>query len=109
MFSRSRVLRPLVAVVVAVVVTALMVAVPLLDQGRDPGALAFAESGTTTGYVEHHHGVCLQYGAAAWFPALAADLPSELLVHETDDLDDTAYRAGRSFLAFHHSRAPPTV
>lgn len=109
MSLRPRAIRAPVAVVTAVVLMALSVAVPLLDQGRHGGGVALAETGAPAGYVDHHHGVCLQHGAAAWSPARGADLPAGVLVQESDTPRDAARNAGRSAGSPHHPRAPPLV
>lgn len=109
MFPAPRAIRASVAALAVIVLTGLSVAVPLLDQGRDPGALAVSEPGTPAGYVDHDHAICLQHGAAAWSPAMGAELPSERLVPETDTPVPADERASHSFRRLPQSRAPPAV
>lgn len=109
MFPASRTARARIAAITVAVLTALSVAVPLLDRGRDPGTLALAEPGTPLGQVDHDHAVCLLHGAAVWSPAAGTDLPSERLVAEADTRADTDDRSGRSSRFLHYSRAPPLV
>ena len=98
-----------VAAALIVAVTALSVAVPLLDRGRDPGALALTEPGAATGYVDHHHGVCVQYSAASWSIATGADIPSARLVREDDAPIPAVRRVARDVRSLPLSRAPPLV
>lgn len=109
MFAPARALRAHVSALTLAVLTALSVAVPLLDQGRPEGGARLAAPGTPAGFVDHHHGVCLQHSAAAWSPAEGADLPSELLVREAEAPWGAAHRSGRPSWSTHHSRAPPIV
>lgn len=109
MYAPPRGFRAHVAAVTLAVLTALSVAVPLLDQGRPEGGVRLSEPGTPAGYVDHHHGVCLQHSAAAWSPAEGADLPSELLVPEAEPLPRAEHPPGRSCWSTAQSRAPPLV
>lgn len=109
MIRTRRTLDATVAAALMVAVTALSVAVPLLDRGRDPGALALTEPGATTGYVDHHHGVCMQHSAAAWSPAAGTDLPSARLVREDDAPHPVVRGAGHAARSLPLSRAPPLV
>lgn len=97
------------AAALMVVVVALSVLVPLLDSGRDPDALAFTEPGQSTGYVQHHHGVCVQHSAAAWTAAVGADLPTEHLVRAADTPCRVVVDPTPPTLSSHRSRAPPLV
>ena len=108
MYLFSRRARAHVAAVTTVVVAALSVAVPLLDQGRTPGAVAFAGS-AEAGYIDHHHDVCVQHSAGAWSATVGAELPSEQFVHEADTTrrgDDHGARPGPTLP---QPRAPPLV
>lgn len=109
MYAPARGFRAHVAAVTLAVLTALSVAVPLLDQGRPEGGVRLSAPGTPAGFMDHHHGVCLQHSAAAWSPADGADLPSELLVHEAEPVPGSVHPSGRSSGSTHHSRAPPIV
>lgn len=109
MFARACTFRPHVAAVVMAVLTTLSVVVPLLDQGRHLGGERLAEAGTPPGYVDHHHGVCLQHSAAAWSPAKGAELPSAVQVRENETFHYAALCPGRSARSLHHSRAPPVA
>lgn len=109
MIPVARTLRSRTAAAMMVVVTVLSVAVPLLDQGRDPGALALSEPGETTGHVDHHHAICLQHGAAAWSPAGGTDLPSQRFVRQADSPCRAMVHVGEATPSLHHSRAPPLV
>ena len=109
MFPLSRKTRARVAALVAVVLTALSVTVPLLDRGLDPGALALTEAGEAPGYVDHHHGVCLQHSAAAWTPAVGAELPTERFGRQDDAPCRAGVHTGGPSLTLHRSRAPPVV
>lgn len=109
MYAPSRPLRAHVAAVTLAVLTALSVAVPLLDQGRPEGGVRLSAPGTPAGYLDHHHEVCLQHSAAAWSPAGGADVPAELLVHEAEPLRGAVHPSGRSSRSPHHPRAPPFV
>ena len=109
MFPMSRAWRARTAATVAVVATALTVAVPLLDRGRDPGALAFSEPGANPGYVEHNHSVCLQHGQATWQPVAAAELPAERFVRQEDSPCRAVVRSAGVAASPHHPRAPPLV
>lgn len=109
MFSLSRVMRARVAATTAVVVTALSVAVPLLDRGQDPDALAFSERGAPIGYVEHNHSVCLQHGQAVWTPVAAAELPAQRFVRQEDSPCRTVVHVPGPAVSSHQSRAPPFV
>jgi hypothetical protein len=94
-------------VLMAALVT-LSVAVPLLDQGRVPGPVAVG-TGSDSGYIDHHHGVCLQHGAAGWSPAVGPTLSWSAVEHPApvDRMDRPLPHL--SFVATHHSRAPPRV
>jgi len=109
MFPLPEPTRARVAAVLMAVLTALTVAVPLLDLGRDPGALAFTDADHTPGYVDHHHGVCVQHSAAAWTPASGAELPSERLVRQDDAPLPVVVHPIAATLTAHHSRAPPLI
>ncbi|MDX1674070.1 MAG: hypothetical protein R3314_04625 [Longimicrobiales bacterium] len=108
MFRLSRRTGAPVATVTAVVVTGLAVGVPLLDQGRAPGPVAFADT-AEAGYVDHHHGVCLQHSAEAWSWARGAELPAERFVREADTPRRGGDHFGRCAAALPQSRAPPLV
>lgn len=105
----ARTLRASVAVTVMVVVVALSVLVPVLDSGRDPDALAFTEPGQSTGYVQHNHGVCVQYSAAAWSVVSGTELPAERFVREVDVPRRAVVDPTAPTFSVHHSRAPPHV
>lgn len=106
----SRPGRAIVAAVTAVLITALSVMVPLLDSGRVPGPVAIAESGAAgAGYVDHHHGVCLQHSAGAWTQTPGAELPSERFLHGQDAPRATTHCPGHTARSLHFSRAPPLV
>lgn len=109
MFPMSRAWRARVAATVAVVVTGLAVAVPLLDRGEAPGVLAFSEPGATPGHVEHDHSVCLQHEQTAWQPVAAAELPAERFVRQEDSPCRTVVRLSGPPASPHHPRAPPVV
>jgi hypothetical protein len=109
MYAPGRGYRAYVAAITLAVLTAMSVAVPLLDQGLPEGGSRLSAPGTAAGYVDHHHGVCLQHSAAAWSAAEGADLPSELLVREAEPLRGTVHPSGRSSWSTYHSRAPPIV
>ncbi len=104
-----RFLRFASVVVLLTALPAATVAVPLLDLGQDPGRLAAGAPGTAAGYLDHHHGVCLQHGAAGWSPATGPTLTWGLVEGETP-LDRSGTRVPlRSLAATQHSRAPPVV
>ena len=109
MYPFSRAWRARVAATVAVVVTALTVAVPLLDRGEAPGVVAFSEPGATPGYVEHDHSVCLQHGQSAWQPVAVTELPAERFVRQADSPCRAIIRSRGAPASPHHSRAPPIV
>ncbi len=101
--------RGLTAATTAVVLAAMIVAVPLLDRGADPGALALSDPAATVGYVDHHHGVCLQHSASAWSPTALAEFPIERCVQQTDSPSRALAPSSPSLRLLHHSRAPPLV
>ena len=110
MSPSSRPGRATVAAVTAALITALSVMVPLLDSGRVPGPVAIAETGAAgTGYVDHHHGVCLQHSAGAWTQTPGAELPSERFLREHDTPRATRHCSGYNARSLHFSRAPPLV
>lgn len=97
------------AAVLIAVLTVLSVMVPLLDRGRDPSHLVLAAPGTAVGYVPHHHGVCLQHGAAGWTAATGpAPIWNAIQREASGDATDRP-APDRSVIATHLSRAPPLV
>lgn len=109
MITIARTLQARTAATMVVVVTVLSVAVPLLDQGRDPGALALSEPGEATGHVDHHHAICLQHSVTAWSPAVGTDLPSQRFVRQADSPCRAIVHPVESIPSLHHPRAPPLV
>lgn len=101
--------RARVAAATLMAVTAMSVAVPLLDRGLDPGRLALSEAGHARGYVDHNHGVCLQHSATAWSPAVGTDLPSERFVRRVDSPCRAVVHPVGATLLLHNPRAPPRV
>ena len=98
-----------VATGLAVLLTALSVAVPLLDLGRSPAGVAVVDPGEAAGYVDHHHGVCLQHSATAWAPAAGTEMPAGRLVREDPGPGAWTRFPCRSLPSLPHSRAPPIV
>ncbi|MGK7312083.1 MAG: hypothetical protein ACN0LA_07555 [Candidatus Longimicrobiales bacterium M2_2A_002] len=109
MSSAPRRFQAMIAAGLMVAVTALSVAVPLLDRGRELGTRAFTEPGAATGYVDHHHSVCVQHGAAAWYPVGETPLPSARLVREDDASAPVLRRTACTARTLPFSRAPPRV
>lgn len=103
----SRSLRARIAAGTAVLLTALSVVVPLMDRGQDLTAVALSDPGQTAGYVDHHHGVCLQHSATAWSPAARADLPSERFTPHSRTPPRATHWPGRPVRSVHNSRGPP--
>ena len=109
MKTSTRRLRATVAATTMVVVTALGVAVPLLDRGWDAGGLALSEPGHPAGYVDHNHDVCVQHSATAWSSAAATELPSERFVRQADAPCRVVVHPQTPLSSLHHSRAPPSL
>lgn len=109
MSSVSRRFQATIAAGLMVAVTALSVAVPLMDRGRELGMRSLTEPGAAPGYVDHHHSVCVQHGAAAWSPVGETPLPSARLVREDDAPALVVHRTGSAARSLPFSRAPPLV
>lgn len=107
MFPVSRVTRARIAALTVVVLTGLTVAVPLLDRGRDPGAMAVSEPGVPLGQVDHDHALCVLHSVAVWSPATGPEIPSARLVDEADSFVAFDGRPDRPSPLLHHPRAPP--
>ena len=108
MIPYHRRLRACVATGTMVVVAALSVAVPLLDQGSDPAGVVFTDAGAP-GYVDHHHDVCLQHSASAWSQSASAEPPTERFVRDDETRVPGARHTGPAVRLLPLSRAPPLI
>ena len=109
MYPYSQRARAAVTIVTAVVLTVLTVVVPLLDRGQAPGPVAFATESSAPGVLDHHHGICLQHGAAAWMVGSGAEAPSSIEVRADDALPVMVRAATATAVPLHLPRAPPAV
>ena len=107
MIRKTRRLRPLVALPVAVVMAGLAFSVPLLDAGPHGATPSFQAEGHGTAYLDHDHSICVQHSASPWSPAAETQIPRPLLVRARVDAPPVQRSPARFRRTSFRPRAPP--